>query len=100
LAWAIIGDALVPSTSGSTISVSAYTTTSSGVNSNTLFSGLNTNTLSFSGGQVATVFPVTSGVIPAQGYVKIVFTAPSNSGMAIQWGTGKPTNVQIALTYG
>ncbi len=98
--WAIIGDALVPSTVGSTLSVSAYTTASSGANSNTLFSSFNTNTLSPNGGQVATVFPVTSGVIPAQGYVKIILTAPSTSDIVIQWGAGKPTNVQIALTYG
>jgi hypothetical protein len=99
-AWAIIGDAFVPATVALTLSVSAYTTTSAGVNSNTLFSNLNTNTLPTNGGQVATVFPVTSGNIPTQGYVKIMMTAPSSSDINVQWGIGKPTNAQIALTYG
>jgi hypothetical protein len=98
-AWAIIGDAVVPATSGSTISISAYTTTSAGVNSNTLFSGLNTNTLPSTSGQVATVFAVTSANIPASGYLKVVLTAPPSSEINIQWGNGKPTNFQIAFTY-
>lgn len=97
--WALIGDAVVPATSGSTISISAYTTTSAGANSNTLFSGLNTNTLPSSSGQVSTIFSVTSSSIPALGYIKIVLTAPASSEISLQWGNGKPTNFQIAYTY-
>jgi hypothetical protein len=98
--YALIGDALVPSSSiSSKLSVSAYTTTSSGTNSNTIFSNINTNSISSTGGQVATVFPVTSAAIPNSGYVKIVLTAPSATDIVVFWGNGKPTNIQIALTY-
>lgn len=97
--WAIIGDAIVPATSGSPVSVSAYTTTSAGVNSKTLFSGQNSNTLPSSSGQVSTVFSVASSSIPASGYIKIVLTAPSSAAISLQWGNGKPTNFQIAYTY-
>jgi len=94
--WALICDAIVPSTS--TLSVSAYTTNYLGYNYNTIFSNLITNPVSTSG-QVATSFSVSASTIPNFGYVKIVLTAPSDSDIIINWGNGKPTNIQIALTY-
>jgi len=98
-AWALIGDALVPATAGTTILVSAYTTNSAGTTQSTLFSGLNSNNIPSNSGQVATVFSVASGNIPSLGYIKITLTAPLASTINIQWGNGKPTNFQIAYTY-
>jgi hypothetical protein len=98
--YALIGDALVPSSSTSSkLSVSAYTTTSSGAASGTIFTNLNTNSISSAGGQVSTVFPVSSAAIPNLGYIKIVLTAPSATDIIVYWGNGKPTNIQLSLTY-
>lgn len=98
--WAIIGDAIVPASYGGTLSASAYTITSAGAIQSVLFSGLNTSPITSTNQQVATVFPVNAGIIPTSGYVEIVLTAPTSNGVYIQWGNQKPTNIQLALTYG
>jgi hypothetical protein len=99
-AWALIGDAVVPSSSADALSVSAYTTTSTGENSGVLFSCVDVTALSATSGQVPFVFPVAAASIPSHGYVKIVFTASGHAGINVEWGSGKPTNVQLAFTYG
>lgn len=96
--WAMIADAIVPASS-TTISVSAYTTNSAGTIQTTLFSGQSTYALPVSGGQVATVFTVTAGSIPASGFVQVKITAPANGPIQVKWGNGQPTNFQIAFTY-
>jgi hypothetical protein len=97
-AWALIGDALVKTSTGPAVSltVSAYTTNFFGSIDETLFSNQNTNTGS---GQVATSFSINQATIPEYGYIKIVLTAPSTTDVTVYWGNGKPTNIQIAFTY-
>lgn len=97
--WAVIGDAVVPSSSGAIFSVSAYTTNSIGTTSGTLFSGLNTSSIPAESGQVAMVFTVSPSTIPTSGYIKVVLTAPTSSAVKVYWGNGQPTNFQVCFTY-
>lgn len=97
--WSIVGDALVPASSGAIIKVSAYTTTSTGTVQSTLFSNQNANPTSQEGGQVATCFSTSAGTIPASGYIQVVLTAPTSSTIIVTWGRDQPTNVQICTTY-
>jgi hypothetical protein len=95
--WAIIGDALVPLTIP--LSFSAYTTNSAGVVVSTLV-GVTSLNAPASNTQTAATVDVAAGTIPISGYVMLKLTAPTTSDIELTWGTGKPTNFQIAYTYG
>ena len=99
-AWAIIGDAVVPASQAVSAVVSVSSTNSAGTTASTLVSSTNSGTITSSNNQVASVFDVASGTIPASGYIKVAITAPAASNFKVRWGAGVPTNFQIAFTYG
>jgi hypothetical protein len=92
--WAIIVDAIAPSTK---FSVSVFTTNSTGVTSSTL---LASQTISVQSGilQASKAFDISTTNIPSQGYIKLVIT-PITSPISINWGNKSPSNFQIAFTY-
>jgi len=85
--------------SDATLLVSAYTTDSQGTIQNTLFENQTTEPFYEEGGQLASVFEVTNGFVPASGYIEVVLTAPESSAIKVFWGTGQPSNFQVIFTY-
>jgi hypothetical protein len=80
--------------------VSAYTTDSLGTIQNTLFENQTTEPFSEEGGQLASIFEVTSSFVPASGYIEVVLTAPESSAIKVFWGSGQPSNFQVIFTHG
>ena len=97
--WAIIGDAIVPASTGGNISVSAYITNSTGTKVTTLIANQTGNPTPQNGGQVATTFSIPPTTISAGDYIEFVITAPTSCGIIVYWGNGQPTNIQLCTTY-
>ena len=92
--WNILCDAIMAARQ--TITVSYATTNSAGTVQSTMIAG--------SSATITAVYALVSvsssaGTIPASGYVRVVITAPAGAGLTIFWGTGKPTQFQVAFTY-
>ncbi len=92
--WNILCDAIMPARQS--VTVSYATTNSAGIVQSTMIAG--------SSATITAVYALVSvsssaGTIPASGYVRVVITAPSGAGLTVFWGTGKPTQFQVAFTY-
>jgi hypothetical protein len=84
-------------TTANTISISIYTTTSSGTIQSTILGGGSTNTISTSKTQIVSTFSGTQGTIPSNGYISVVLAVP-NPGprhCTIYWGNSQQTNFQV-----
>jgi hypothetical protein len=76
------------------MTVSIYTTTSTGAAHNTIVSGAG-ETLSAAKTQIVSRFTSPSTTVPAGGYIEVVLTAPTLSAATIYWGSGELTNFQV-----
>ncbi len=90
--WAILGDAIV---SAQPVSVALRTTDSSGTLVSTLLATSSTNLFLTTKTQVSTVYSISSGSIPAGGFLEVIITAPSSSPVTVFWGVGQQTNFQV-----
>ncbi|HSV49869.1 MAG TPA: hypothetical protein VLH35_06090 [Candidatus Acidoferrales bacterium] len=97
--WAVIGDALVPASTGGNISVSAFITDSTGTRKTTLIDNQTGNPTPQNGGQVATTFSIPAATISVGDYIEFVITAPTSCGIIVSWGYDKPTNIQLCTAY-
>lgn len=100
--WAIIADAIVPSMT--TIDMSAKITDSSGKTQTTLVDIKSAN-MSTLDSQIIKVFQINACTVPALGYIKIEFKAPTSSPIKVFWGNvsssnySNSTNFQIVYTF-
>jgi hypothetical protein len=88
------------STSGSSLSVSIYTTNSTGDVVSTIVSGGSTlgigkaksevNTTTLSGGQ---------GVVDTNGYIEVKLSAPASIAFTVYWGSGQLTDFQSPMLF-
>jgi len=90
--WGIITDAIVAATPAT---IALRTTDSSGTLVSTLLTTSNTNPILATKTQIITVFSISSGSIPAGGYLEVILTAPSGASITVYWGVGQPTNFQV-----
>ncbi len=90
--WAIIGDAVVGSAQAS---LTLRTTDSAGTLVSTLLSSTNGVPVLATQTQTTIVFSISSGSIPAGGYLEVIITAPSTASITVFWGVGQPTNFQV-----
>jgi hypothetical protein len=83
-------------TTASAISVSIYTTTSSGTIQSTMLDDGTTSTIPTSETQVVNSFLGSSGTIPASGYIEVVLTVSSTPRHCVfYWGSAQETNFQV-----
>ncbi len=90
--WAIVGDAVVGSAQAS---LTLRTTDSAGTLVSTLLSSTNGVPVLATQTQTTIVFSISSGSIPAGGYLEVIITAPSTATITVFWGVGQPTNFQV-----
>ncbi len=90
--WGIISDAVVAATPAT---ITLRTTDSAGTLVSTLLVTTNTNPILATKTQIITVFSISSGSIPAGGYLEVIITAPSSTSITVFWGVGQPTNFQV-----
>lgn len=84
-------------TTASKISVSIYTTDSSGTIQTTILGSGSTNIIPTTKTQVVSTFSGSSGTVPTNGYLSVVFTV-LNGGprhCVIYWGSAQETNFQV-----
>jgi hypothetical protein len=83
-------------TTSSTISISIYTTTSSGTIQSRILSSGTTGTISTTARQELSSFSGNDGAIPSAGYIEVVLTVSSAPRhCVIFWGNGQQTNFQV-----
>ena len=92
--WNIFCDAIMPARQ--TVTVSYVTTNSAGTVQSTMISG---STATITAIYAPVSISSSAGTIPASGYVRVLVSGPSGAGLTVFWGTGKPTQFQIAFTY-
>ncbi len=90
--WGIIADAFVAATP---TMITLRTTDSTGTLVNTLLAATNTNPVPATKTQIATVFSISSGTIPAGGYLEVIITASASTSVTVYWGVGQQTNFQV-----
>ncbi|MDH2900132.1 MAG: hypothetical protein PXY39_04100 [archaeon] len=83
-------------TTAGTISVSIYTTTSSGTSQSTILNGGTTSIVPTSETQIVNSFSGSQGTIPASGYIEMVLTVSRTC--TIYWGSGSQTNFQVPFS--
>jgi hypothetical protein len=95
--WAMIADAVRKASAFYPLHVTIRSTDSSGTAVSTLLSSTATASVPTTTGQVATIFSIASGSVPASGYLEVIIRAPTRATITINWGTAQLSNFQIAM---
>ncbi|MGI0085772.1 MAG: hypothetical protein ACREBQ_11895, partial [Nitrososphaerales archaeon] len=86
---------------GYSLLVSVYLTDSTGAIVATIMTNQNTNTISTTKSEILNQFSGVSGVVPANGYIEMVITAPSagSRNFHLFWGVGQLSSFSTPSTY-
>jgi hypothetical protein len=82
------------SLAGKTLTISIFTTTSTGTTQSTVVTG-STQTLTTTKAQYVKTFAGAAATVPVNGYVKVAIATSAGGTTTIYWGTGEYTNFQV-----